>query len=34
MLKKIDRSIAILENLDSFVAHSGQGVQFNKHLLP
>jgi hypothetical protein len=34
MFKKVDSSIAILKNLDSFVAHSGQGVQFNKHLLP
>jgi len=33
MLKKYDYSVAIVKNLDSFVANNRQGVQFNIHLL-
>ena len=33
MLKKFDIAIAFIENLDSFVAKSRQGVQFNKQFV-
>ena len=33
MLKKNSHSVAILKNLDSFVANNRQGVQFNKRFV-
>jgi hypothetical protein len=33
MLKKNSHSLAILKNLDSFVANNRQGVQFNKQFV-
>ena len=33
MLKKNDDLVAILKNLDSFVANNRQGVQFNKQFV-
>jgi len=33
MLKKIDQLVAILKNLNSFVANNRQGVQFNKQFV-
>jgi hypothetical protein len=33
MLKKVDNTIAFMKNLDSFVANSRQGVQFNKQFV-
>lgn len=33
MLKKFDFTIAIAENLNSFVAKCRQGVQFNKQFV-
>ena len=33
MLKKVDITIAFIENLNSFVANRRQGVQFNKQFV-